>query len=91
MNSLTTPTRLSRKWKCELELCVCVHECVYEGLGHGFVWVNISNWTMLLFSMTEDVWAGRGEEILQPCQYLLKQAECEYLVLPPPSGTCFSV
>lgn len=41
-----------------------------------------------LFSMKEDVWAGKGE-ILQPCQYLLKQAECEYFVLQPPSGTSF--
>lgn len=38
--------------------------------------------------MKEDVWAGK---ILQPCQYFLKQAECEYFVLVSTRDSFLSV
>ncbi len=64
MNSLTTPTRLSRKWKCELLRCVCVCACLRVrvhvcmrclameavGLGEYFKLDYVE-----LFSMKEDV------------------------------------
>lgn len=95
MNSLTTPTRLSRKWKCELNfwvVCVCVHVCVWGAWPWKlFVRVNILNWTMLNCLAWKRMSGQATGKILQPCQYLLKQAECEYFVLQPPSGTSFSV
>lgn len=45
-----------------------------------------------LSRMNKDVRGRQRVIIMQPCQYLLKQAECEYFVLQPPSGTSiFSV
>lgn len=44
--------------------------------------LNILNWTMWNW------WAWkRTGKIVRPCQYFLKQAECEYFVLQPLSGT----
>lgn len=97
-NSLTTPTRLSQKWKCELDFwgvcaraCVCVWGARPWKLSVGEYWVNILNWTMLNCLAWKRMSGQAKGKILQPCQYLLKQAECEYFVLPPPSGTSFSV
>lgn len=91
LNYTHAPFEEMEMW-ARLELCECM--CVYEGLSHGsylFGWILYIKLDFVeMFSMKEDVWAGEGE-ILQPCQYLLKQAECEYFVLQPPSGTSFSV
>lgn len=76
-----------------MSVCVSARACVCEGLDHDsclFGEYFKLDYVELL-SMKEDVWAGEGGEILQPCQYLLKQAECEYFVLHPLSGTSFSV
>lgn len=43
---------------------------------------------LIFLSMKEDVWTGK---ILQPCQYFLKQAECEYFVLVSTRDSFLSV
>lgn len=50
MKSLTTPTRLSRKWKCELDLscvsaCVCMRGSAMKAICLGEYF--ILNWTLL--------------------------------------------
>lgn len=64
MNSLTTPTRLSRKWKCEFDfwgVYVCLQVWVRDLTMEV---VCLDEYFKLdyveLLSMKEDVWAGKG-------------------------------